>query len=96
MSAIPGKTAPVLENLTAENLTQHVIDISTENAPNGRSKDLISGLIKHVHDYVREARITPAEWELGWKFLTDVRKSKLHAMVLNNPLLTLVRRVRSD
>jgi hypothetical protein len=57
MSEITTKTALGLINLTAENLTQHVIDISTENAPNGRTKDLLSGFIKHVHDYVQEARI---------------------------------------
>ena len=82
MSTLTANTAQVLKDLTAKTLTQHVIDISTENAPDERTKDLLSGLIKHVHDYVREMRITPAEWEMGWKFLTDVRKSKPHPMLL--------------
>ncbi len=61
-----------LDDLTADNLTQHVIQTCTKNATNERTKVLISGLIQHVHQYVREVQLKPGEWELGWKYLTEV------------------------
>jgi hypothetical protein len=83
MATITANTAPVLKDLTADDLTQHVIDISTENAPNERTKDLLSGLIKHVHDYVREVRMTPAEWEIGngLEILHGRKKSKKYQVL---------------
>ncbi|KAF2095113.1 aromatic compound dioxygenase [Rhizodiscina lignyota] len=61
-----------LEDLTADNLTQHVINICTRNAPDDRTKELVSGLIQHLHDYVREVRLRTGEWETGWQYLTEV------------------------
>ncbi|KIW53102.1 hypothetical protein PV05_08698 [Exophiala xenobiotica] len=59
------------EDLTAENLTQHVIKTCTENVSHERTAVLIAGLIQHLHDYVREVQLRPGEWEAGWQYLTE-------------------------
>lgn len=64
-----------LEELTAENLTPHVIKVSTENVKNERLVELVTGLIQHLHDYVKEVRLKPTEWEAAVQYLTQVRKS---------------------
>jgi hypothetical protein len=69
MSATKSKA----EDLTAENLTQHVIKTCTENLSHERTGVLIAGLIRHLHDYVREVQLKPGEWEAGWQYLTEVR-----------------------
>ncbi len=69
MSATKSKA----EDLTAENLTQHVIKTCTENVSHERTAVLIAGLIQHLHDYVREVQLRPGEWEAGWQYLTEVR-----------------------
>lgn len=60
-----------LKDISAENLTQHVIKIST-NVDNERIKFLFSRLIQHAHDFVREVELQRDEWEAAWQFLTDV------------------------
>ncbi|KAK5464878.1 hypothetical protein LTS15_001441 [Exophiala xenobiotica] len=67
MSATKSKA----EDLTAENLTQHVIKTCTENVSHERTAVLIAGLIRHLHDYVREVQLKPGEWEAGWQYLTE-------------------------
>ncbi|OPB43399.1 dioxygenase [Trichoderma guizhouense] len=61
-----------LEELTAENLTPHVIKVSTENVKNERLVELVTGLIQHLHDYVKEVRLKPTEWEAAVQYLTQV------------------------
>ena len=72
----------MIEDLTADNLTQHVIKTCTINASHERTKELVSGLIQHLHDYVREVNLKPGEWETGWQYLTQVR-GVLSVMQLN-------------
>ncbi|PNP45390.1 hypothetical protein THARTR1_10941 [Trichoderma harzianum] len=61
-----------LEELTAENLTPHVIKVSTENVKNERLIELVTGLIQHLHDYVKEVQLKPTEWEAAVQYLTQV------------------------
>ncbi|KAJ9271483.1 hypothetical protein DTO212C5_2275 [Paecilomyces variotii] len=60
-----------LEDLTADNLTQHVIKISS-NISNERIKFIFSKLIQHAHDFAREVDLQRDEWEASWQFLTEV------------------------
>lgn len=69
-----------ITDLTAKNLTEHVVNVSTENISDERTKTLISGLIKHLHDYVREVELRPGEWEIGWQYLTKVLKTSAAAI----------------
>lgn len=67
--------APVdLQDLLADNLTAHVIKTSTHNVQNERVKELISKLIQHLHDYVRDVQLKPDEWEEAIKYLTQVSR----------------------
>ncbi|MFF1303679.1 intradiol ring-cleavage dioxygenase [Streptomyces sp. NPDC058307] len=36
-----------------------------------RLRELLAGLIGHLHDFVRETRLTPQEWEKAIAFLTE-------------------------
>jgi hypothetical protein len=77
MSTATENSSRLVQDLTVDNLTQHVINICTKTAPDARSKELLSGLIQHVHDYIREVQMKPGEWEIGWKYLTEVSKFKI-------------------
>jgi Catechol dioxygenase N terminus len=62
---------PNNEDLTIENLTPHVVRVSS-NINNERIKLMFSKLIQHSHDFVRETELTTAEWEAAWLYLTQV------------------------
>ena len=40
--------------------------------PNPRMKQIMTALIRHLHGFVRETGLTPAEWKTGIEFLTAV------------------------
>lgn len=51
--------------------TQDVIDaIGPKTSP--RTRQVMSSLIRHVHDFAREVELTTDEWMLGLEFLTAV------------------------
>ncbi len=58
------------------NLDQHTV---TETAleriaqcPDPRLKEVMTALIRHLHEFAREVKLTPQEWMRGINFLTDV------------------------
>jgi protocatechuate 3,4-dioxygenase beta subunit len=56
---------------TSENLTEAVLGrIAPDASP--RIRQLMTGLITHVHDYVREVELTPEEWEQAVGFFTEL------------------------
>ncbi|MBS0420312.1 MAG: hypothetical protein JSR66_21580 [Proteobacteria bacterium] len=40
-----------------------------------RFKQVMSSLVTHLHDFVREVRLTEAEWMTAIQFLTDVGRT---------------------
>jgi hydroxyquinol 1,2-dioxygenase len=62
-------------DLLSDNLTAHVIKTSTENVKDARVKELLSGLIQHLHDYTREVQLKPHEWEAAMHYLAQVCQS---------------------
>jgi protocatechuate 3,4-dioxygenase beta subunit len=62
-----------INNLTIDNLTPHVINLSS-NIQHERLKFVFGKLIQYSHDFVRETKLTTAEWEAAWQYLTDVGK----------------------
>ncbi|KIY04205.1 uncharacterized protein Z520_00898 [Fonsecaea multimorphosa CBS 102226] len=60
-----------LDDLTIDNLTPHVIRMST-GIDNIRINYLITKLIQYTHDYVREVQLQTEEWENVWQYLTRV------------------------
>ncbi|NUZ07984.1 dioxygenase [Piscinibacter koreensis] len=54
-----------------EKLTQDVL-AAFAGTPEPRLRELMTGLVKHIHAYAREVDLTPEEWLAGIKFLEAV------------------------
>lgn len=58
------------------NLDQHTITESAleriAKCPDARLKEVMTALIRHLHEFAREVELTPAEWMKGVEFLTAV------------------------
>jgi hypothetical protein len=53
------------------NFSQHVIDaIGPKATP--RAREVMSALIRHVHDFAREVELTFDEWMMGVNFINAV------------------------
>lgn len=65
------------DDLTIDNLTPHVIKLSS-NIENERLKFVFAKLIQYSHDFVRDTKLTTAEWEAAWQYLTEVRPIWIH------------------
>lgn len=60
--------------MTPDDLTKAVLD-SLSGAPDPRYATLMRGLIRHLHDYIREVDLQPQEWMACIQFLTEVGKT---------------------
>jgi catechol 1,2-dioxygenase len=60
-----------VRNLTAEELTDEVVR-RLEQTPDPRLREIMCSLVRHLHDFAREVRLTEAEWMRGIEFLTAV------------------------
>jgi catechol 1,2-dioxygenase len=56
---------------TAGDLTAEVID-RLEHCPDPRLRELVTGVIRHLHAFALEESLTDAEWMAGIRFLTEV------------------------
>ncbi|MGA2409836.1 MAG: dioxygenase [Candidatus Binataceae bacterium] len=54
------------KNITAEAAAR------LAQTPDPRLKEIMVALTRHLHDFAREVRLTPAEWMAGIEFLTKV------------------------
>ena len=58
------------------NLDQHTVTESAREriaqCPDPRLKEVVTALIRHLHEFAREVKLTPAEWMKGIEFLTEV------------------------
>src|SRR6267142_2856688 len=52
-------------------ITAAVID-RVRNAPDPRIREISEALVRHLHQFAREVRLTESEWEWGIRFLTEV------------------------
>lgn len=52
-------------------LVQQVIE-RFGNTPDARLRDIMGSLVKHLHAFIQETRLTEAEWMKGIEFLTAV------------------------
>ena len=58
-----------MRNIDENNITQAVLDrMSACNNP--RLKEVLGSLVRHLHDFAREVKLTEAEWMAGIEFLT--------------------------
>ena len=58
-----------MRNLTPQTITQAFADYA-KNAPSARTRTLLVGLADHLHRFVRENQVTPAEWDAAIGALT--------------------------
>lgn len=58
-------------DFTEETAAAAVLD-SFRDTPDPRLRELLQGLTQHLHEFVRETRLTGPEWEQAIAFLTDV------------------------
>jgi hydroxyquinol 1,2-dioxygenase len=63
-----------MTEFNATNITQAVIDRMAE-CPDPRLKQVMSSLITHLHDFIREVELTEEEWFKAIQFLTAVGKT---------------------
>ncbi|RDU98866.1 intradiol ring-cleavage dioxygenase [Trinickia dinghuensis] len=58
-----------MRNLDQHTITQEVIDRFADT-PDPRLKEIINCLVRHLHDFARDVRLTEDEWTNGIAFLT--------------------------
>jgi len=63
-----------MREFDAKSITQAVIGRLSE-CHDPRFKRIMTSLVSHVHDFVREVNLTEAEWLTAIQFLTDVGKT---------------------
>ncbi|HLI79337.1 MAG TPA: intradiol ring-cleavage dioxygenase [Candidatus Binataceae bacterium] len=60
-----------MRNLDQQTITDSALE-RIVNCPDARLKEVMTALIRHVHEFAREVKLTPAEWMKGIEFLTAV------------------------
>lgn len=60
-----------MRNLTEANVTEMAVRSFAESKSD-RLKFVVGNLIKHLHAFAREVKLTHEEWNAGLQFLTDV------------------------
>ncbi|HEY2254503.1 MAG TPA: intradiol ring-cleavage dioxygenase [Variovorax sp.] len=58
-----------MRNINEHTITRAVLD-SLAECPDPRLKEVLSALVRHMHDFAREVKLTEAEWAAGIDFLT--------------------------
>ncbi|MEF3120123.1 dioxygenase [Kocuria flava] len=71
MTETTTQTVSAEQSRRESELTDRVL-ASFEHTPDPRLKELMQSLTKHVHAFVRETRLTEAEWNTAIEFLTAV------------------------
>jgi hydroxyquinol 1,2-dioxygenase len=58
-----------MHQINEHNITDAVVD-RLDACPDPRLKEILASLVRHLHGFVRETRLTEAEWLQGIEFLT--------------------------
>jgi len=58
-----------MQEYDQHNLTQAVI-ARLADTPNARTREIMTSLVRHLHDFAREVRLTEVEWKQGIDYLT--------------------------
>jgi hydroxyquinol 1,2-dioxygenase len=58
-----------MRNLDEHTITQAVVD-RLAGTPDPRLREVMTSLVRHLHAFAREVRLTEAEWAQGIRFLT--------------------------
>src|ERR1700693_3452083 len=60
-----------MRNLDQHSLTDSALE-RIANCPDARLKEVMTALIRHLHEFAREVNLTPQEWMKAIEFLTEV------------------------
>nr|BAM65762.1 hydroxyquinol 1,2-dioxygenase [Ralstonia pickettii] len=58
-----------MRNLDEDTITQAVL-ARLADTPDPRVREIVASLVRHLHDFARDVRLTEAEWLQGIRFLT--------------------------
>lgn len=64
---------PSVLTLTPQTITEAVIE-QMSTTPDPRMREIMEAAVKHLHQFARDVKLTPAEWLVGIDFLTRVGK----------------------
>ncbi|WP_406841656.1 dioxygenase (plasmid) [Streptomyces sp. AHU1] len=67
--ATPGGLVPAEQRDREEEITRRVLE-SFEGCADPRLQEVLQSLVRHLHGFVREVRLTEQEWNAGIEFLT--------------------------
>ena len=67
---VNGFKLPTLKDLTIDNITENVVNFNSQGK-DPRMKFILERLVKHLHDFARETRLSTAEWRAGLDWLED-------------------------
>ena len=68
MSTQPHTTEPELQKAREQEVTDEVV-ASFAGAVSPRYREVMQSLVRHLHAFAREVRLTQGEWEAGIEFL---------------------------
>src|SRR5437016_13577878 len=60
-----------MQNLNEHNITDEVVR-RFKHVPSPRLREIMTSLIKHMHEFAREVHLTEEEWFQGIQFVTSV------------------------
>ena len=60
-----------MRDVNEANITQAVIQ-RLDDTPDPRLKQVVTGLVRHLHDYVRDVEPSFEEWQFAIDYLTRV------------------------
>ena len=80
-----------MRNVTTENITETFMSyLAEDTAP--RTREIMGALVKHLHDFARETKLTHEEWRSGIAFLEScaaLESKDRHEFVLASDVLGL-------
>jgi hydroxyquinol 1,2-dioxygenase len=80
-----------MRNVTKDNITDVFMGYLSEDT-NPRTREIMGGLVKHLHDFARETKLTHDEWRQGIAFLeacAAIESEDRHEFVLASDVLGL-------
>ena len=78
-----------MRDLTEQNTTDVVLGAWARN-PDPRFKEIMDALIRHLHEFVREVRLTETEWEAAIRYLhecADISSTERSEFILTSDVL---------
>lgn len=62
-----------MRNVSETSITQAVVH-SFDGAADPRTREVVAAMVRHLHAFAREVKLTPEEWQRGIAFLHDAGK----------------------